>query len=150
MRVRVGASLPVLALLTLLGGSLQAPGRVSAQSGGPYGLTWSTVDGGGTTVSSGGQFNLGGTIGQSDAGVMMGGDFTLGGGFWGGGARQSGPEHQIFLPLVLANAQPSLADLIFYSGTLLTMGGETWDAEAVALRALRRGLQRSGEGLDNP
>jgi hypothetical protein len=86
-------------------------------------MTWSTIDCGGTIVSSGGQFTLGGTIGQSDAGLMVGGDYTLGGGFWGGGARQSGPEHHIFLPIVLANAQPPQADLIFHNGTVLKMGG---------------------------
>ena len=32
--------------------------------------------------SSGGDFELGGSIGQPDAGVMTGGDFELVGGFW--------------------------------------------------------------------
>jgi hypothetical protein len=45
-------------------------------------LTWHTVDGGGGT-SSGLDVTLTGTIGQSDAGVLMaGGDFTFEGGFW--------------------------------------------------------------------
>lgn len=48
-------------------------------------LSWHTMDGGGGT-STGGEFELSGTIGQPDAGVMTGGTFTLGGGFWGGGA----------------------------------------------------------------
>ena len=55
-----------------------------AQSGRPYKLTWTTIDGGGGT-SSGGDFALVGTIGQPDAGVMSGGDFELLGGFWPGG-----------------------------------------------------------------
>jgi hypothetical protein len=53
-----------------------------AQTGGPYDLSWNTVDGGGGTFSTGGTFSVGGTIGQPDAGVMSGGSFTLTGGFW--------------------------------------------------------------------
>ena len=45
-----------------------------------------TIDGGGGTLSSGGTFALGGTIGQPDAGRLSGGTFTLNGGFWAGGA----------------------------------------------------------------
>jgi hypothetical protein len=39
---------------------------VPAQTGGPYELTWYTIDGGGG-VSRGGQYVLTGTIGQPDA-----------------------------------------------------------------------------------
>ena len=53
-----------------------------AQSGATYKITSSTIDGGGTMRSTGGDFELSGTIGQPDAGVMQGGDFTLTGGFW--------------------------------------------------------------------
>jgi hypothetical protein len=54
-----------------------------AQSGGPFDLSWSTIDGGGGT-SAAGQFTLSGTIGQSDANAvtLTGGKFTLTGGFW--------------------------------------------------------------------
>jgi len=55
-----------------------------AQTGGPYVLEWSTIDGGGGT-SSGGQYNLTGTIGQPDAGYSKGGNYELLGGFWPGG-----------------------------------------------------------------
>lgn len=48
-----------------------------------YDLTWNTVDGGGAS-STGGVFELSGTIGQPDAGVLAGGTYTLTGGFWGG------------------------------------------------------------------
>jgi len=58
-------------------GSLNAYG----QSGGPYDLSWSTIDGGGGT-SSGGDYVLSGTVGQPDAGTMSGGDYELQGGFW--------------------------------------------------------------------
>jgi len=45
-------------------------------------ITRSTIDGGGVMQSSGGDFELSGTIGQPDAGVMTGGAFDLSGGFW--------------------------------------------------------------------
>ncbi len=47
-----------------------------------YDLTWHTIDGGGAMRSTGGDFELSGTIGQPDAGAMSGGNFTLTGGFW--------------------------------------------------------------------
>ncbi len=55
-----------------------------AQSGGPYVLEWSTIDGGGG-VSSGGPYVLSGTIGQPDAGNLAGGQYEVLGGFWPGG-----------------------------------------------------------------
>ena len=77
-----------------------------AQSGGGYqvarsgyDLTWSTVDGGGGTFSTGEGYSLGGTAGQPDAGVLSGGGYTLAGGFWGAGA----PGYRIYLPVVLRN-----------------------------------------------
>ncbi len=49
-----------------------------------FDLSWNTIDGGGGT-STGGGFELAGTIGQHDAGpVMTGGRFALLGGFWAG------------------------------------------------------------------
>ena len=53
-----------------------------AQSGGPYDLSWSSIDGGGGT-SSGGPYSLSGTLGQPDAGTLTGGGYELVGGFWG-------------------------------------------------------------------
>jgi hypothetical protein len=46
-----------------------------------YSIDWSTIDGGGGT-STGGVYTVSGTIGQSDAGAMSGGDYSLNGGFW--------------------------------------------------------------------
>jgi hypothetical protein len=46
-------------------------------------IPWFTVDGGGGS-SSGGSFTIRGTIGQPDAGVMTGGQYTVSGGFWAG------------------------------------------------------------------
>ena len=54
-----------------------------AQTGGLYDLKWNTTDGGGTTSAAGGIYNLGGTIGQPDAGNASGGAYALTSGFWG-------------------------------------------------------------------
>jgi hypothetical protein len=57
-----------------------------------------TVDGGGG-VSEGGGYALSGTIGQPDVGYQMtGGDYTLVGGFWGGGEHTV--ESPLYLPIV--------------------------------------------------
>lgn len=61
---------------------LLVPALALAQSGGPYDLSWSTVDGGGYTFSTGGAYTLGGTAGQPDAGALSGGSYALSGGFW--------------------------------------------------------------------
>jgi len=85
----------LLACLVLL-----AAVPVLAQSGGVYDLSWSTVDGGGGTVLTGGAYRVTGTVGQPDAGLSTGGAYALGGGFWGGGAVL--PDgYEVFLPLVL-------------------------------------------------
>ncbi len=49
-----------------------------------YAIDWYTVDGGGDMSSTGGDYELSGTIGQPDARteLMTGGDYTLTGGFW--------------------------------------------------------------------
>ncbi len=47
-----------------------------------FDISWYSIDGGGTSASSGGVFQLNGTVGQPDAGVMIGGEFKLTGGFW--------------------------------------------------------------------
>jgi hypothetical protein len=81
-------------LLGLLAAAFAVPGA-SSQVGGQYDLSWNSVDGGGITFASGGNYMLGGTIGAADAGTMQGGAYTLGGGFWVGTAGRS-----IYLPLV--------------------------------------------------
>jgi len=70
--------------LAVLIGLLVLPCTAFAQSGGPYVLEWSTIDGGGGT-SSGGSYALTGTIGQPDAAYSAGGQYELLGGFWPGG-----------------------------------------------------------------
>jgi hypothetical protein len=49
-----------------------------------FDLSWHTLDAGGATFSTAAGFELGGTIGQSDANgtLLTGGSFTLAGGFW--------------------------------------------------------------------
>ena len=47
-----------------------------------FAIDWFTLDGGGGTSTSA-VFTVTGTIGQPDAGVSSGGNFTLIGGFWG-------------------------------------------------------------------
>ena len=64
-----------------------------------YELSWWTVDDGGQMYSIGGGYELGGTIGQPDAGVLTGGGYTLGGGFGRGGAVIL-PPFRVYLPLV--------------------------------------------------
>jgi hypothetical protein len=64
-----------------------ARARQLAGPEGTFDLSWNTIDGGGATFSTGGppgsQFQLGGTIGQADAGgLLSGGSFELAGGFW--------------------------------------------------------------------
>src|SRR5512143_2852297 len=81
------------ALLAVL---LALPLLAQAQTGGGYDLTWSTIDGGGGTLS-GGVYTLDGSIGQPDAGTLSGGSYTLGGGYWSGNAT----SYRVFLSLVL-------------------------------------------------
>jgi hypothetical protein len=87
-RVRRRSRLLCVARAGLVAGFLLiGPALVQAQSGSPFDLTWNTIDGGGPGApgfSSGGAFELGGTIGQPDASVTVrtGADFELAGGFW--------------------------------------------------------------------
>jgi hypothetical protein len=87
----------LLAVSLVMG--LAAP--AAAQSGGDYDLTWSTVDGGGETFCSGGEYSLGGTVGQPDAGVLGGGDYALVGGYWGGALPV---QYRVYLPLVMRDS----------------------------------------------
>jgi hypothetical protein len=70
-----------ISILLLASAILCVATLASAQTGGEFELTWSTIDAGGGT-SSGGEFVLDGTIGQPDAGELSGGEFALSGGFW--------------------------------------------------------------------
>jgi hypothetical protein len=87
----------LLILVTLLAARVTP---AAAQSGGPYDLTWNTIDGGGQMYSAGGAYMLGGTVGQPDAGVLEGDDYSLVGGFWGGASA----VHRLYLPLLMRDA----------------------------------------------
>jgi hypothetical protein len=56
-----------------------------------YVAEWFTIDGGGGTSAAAGAFQVSGTIGQPDAGVVRGGGYALAGGFWGAGIGRAGP-----------------------------------------------------------
>ena len=66
-----------LALSAVLGIALVVGAAAAEQ----FELRRSTLDNGGG-LSTGGGFQLAGTIGQVDAGVLVGNGFQLGGGFW--------------------------------------------------------------------
>ncbi len=67
----------IVILITLLGVI-----TLQAQNGDDYDLSWYSVDGGATTFSAAGDYQLGGISGQPDAGTVAGGVYTLTGGFW--------------------------------------------------------------------
>ena len=79
-------------LLSLSWVGLASPGALS--------IPWYTVDGGGGT-STGGGYTVSGTAGQPDAGLLTGGEYRLGGGFWGGGEVVLAPGFEYYLPLVM-------------------------------------------------
>jgi len=86
-----------LAWLALAAAALAAAsGLALAQTGGPYDLTWNTVEGSGATFSTGGSYALGGTAGQADAGAHTGGAYALQGGFWVNGTVW----HSAYAPVV--------------------------------------------------
>ncbi len=77
-------------LAALLGMSIVLLGlnrsTMQAIEGGQYVLEWQAVGfGGGESI--GGDYALSSTVGQASADELTGGTYSLGGGFWGGGAR---------------------------------------------------------------
>jgi hypothetical protein len=92
MRHLLIATVMLLALLALAT-------LVLAQSG-PLAIPWSTIDGGGATLSTGGAFALSGTVGQPDAGALSGDVYSLKGGFWEATIGLGGRAGTIYLPLV--------------------------------------------------
>jgi hypothetical protein len=69
------------AVIALLAICLLMAAPAFSQTGGPYDLSWNTIDGGGGT-STGGPYMLSGTIAQPDAAYSAGGEHELLGGFW--------------------------------------------------------------------
>lgn len=96
----IGCALLIgITLLTLAGGTLAHAGvGASAPMAASYDLSWWSFDGGGYIFSSGGDYELGGTIGQPDAWRgRTTGDYSLGTGFWSCGPAR----YDIYLPLAL-------------------------------------------------
>jgi hypothetical protein len=89
--------------LVAIAALLFASGVVLARGYGGHDLSWHTVDGGGAADLSGRKgYSLSGTAGQPEAGVLSGGGYVLGGGFWGGGAPASSHvEPELYVPLIL-------------------------------------------------
>jgi hypothetical protein len=84
--------IPVILVCALL-----VAGSALAQSAEPYDLSWNSFDGGGFMFSTGSPYVLGGTAGQGDAGLMLGGGYSLVGGFWGRGMIPV----RVYVPIVL-------------------------------------------------
>jgi len=75
---RSALALPLSSLVLLLLAVLGP--RADADT---YTMGWSNVSGGGATFSTGGGWQLGGTMAQADAGPRSGGGYTLEDGYWG-------------------------------------------------------------------
>ncbi|MBD3160539.1 MAG: T9SS type A sorting domain-containing protein [Candidatus Eisenbacteria bacterium] len=84
MRERTVAAAMALAVVSLASGAGDSRAELD--------LDWHTMDGGGWTFSIGGRYGLGGTVGQTDAGVVAGGSLQLLGGFWMGGGIPTAVE----------------------------------------------------------
>ncbi|MBI5388073.1 MAG: hypothetical protein HZA90_25695 [Verrucomicrobia bacterium] len=69
-----------------------------------YEIKWSTIDGGGGT-STGGVYSVSGTIGQPDAGAMIGGSYSVVGGFWSFAAAVQTPGSPV---LRIVGATPNV------------------------------------------
>ena len=88
--------LPIL-LVMLLVALLIITSQATAQSGGTYDLSWSTIDAGGGS-SSGDNYTLAGTLGQPDAVEQVANSpYTLAGGFW----NSLLAPYQVYLPVIL-------------------------------------------------
>jgi hypothetical protein len=92
-RIRdLGLTISLLALLLAV-----ASGLALAADG--FDLSWHVVAGGGGPASAAG-YQVDGTAGQAAAGLLRGGDYALGSGFWGGG-EVAGADYRIHLPLLV-------------------------------------------------
>jgi hypothetical protein len=71
------------AIRRMTGLALVAGGLIATEAEAQYAVTWSNVDGSGTTVdSTGGTYAIAGICGQWDAGAQSGGGSSVVGGFW--------------------------------------------------------------------
>jgi hypothetical protein len=103
--VSLTIGLSLLATLLLLTGV----GLVYAQSGSILELVSWTIDVGGDTPITGGDYELLSTVGQPDAAPDVGGGvYIIQSGFWPSMVRPTG----VYLPLVIKGPAPSLPDLV--------------------------------------
>ena len=86
----------LITILCLLVGLSGNPAQADTSD---FVIQWFSIDNGGVMESSGGSYTLRGTIGQPDAGVISGGDFTLQGGFWNSDTANTLLD--IFMPVVV-------------------------------------------------
>ena len=86
-----------LLLLYLVVLLLGLTGPVLAETAATYDLSWWTVDAGGASNLTAGDYTLSGTAGQPDAGLLSAGVYDLAGGFW----QNLVAELRSFLPLVI-------------------------------------------------
>lgn len=63
-----------------------------------YELAGSVVAGG--SAIDGGEYAISGALGQPDTGTLTGGDYSLGGGFFGGGVINGGTRSSTYLPMM--------------------------------------------------
>ena len=77
LRFASGASISEIQLMS---GESLAAFLERKSAGGVFDLSWYSIDGGGGSRMTGGDFSLIGSVGQPDAGEMVGGSFTLTGG----------------------------------------------------------------------
>ena len=93
---RLRTAVVLLGLLLLTGLAIV---QANAQTGGTFTLKRWAIANGGATFSTGGNFRLGGTIGQPNAGTSSGGGFTVRSGFWS--AASSPQPSQLVLVLAI-------------------------------------------------
>jgi hypothetical protein len=74
-----------------------AQAQTPAAPAADYEISWYTIDG--VAARARGAYQLDGTIGQAEAGMLSGGSYSLGGGFWVGSATQ----YRCYLPIVMSN-----------------------------------------------
>jgi hypothetical protein len=90
----------VLAVVLMLAGAAASTavaqeGVTSSAPDATYSIPWYTIDGGGG-LSGSETYTLQGTAGQPDAGAMIGGGYTLTGGYW-----YTRAAHGIWMPLLI-------------------------------------------------
>ena len=110
--------------------SLLIPGLSQAQN---YSLGWYQISGGGGS-STGGTYQVSGTLGQPDAGQMSGGEFSVSGGFWPGiMVPFSGQAPTLFIQWsgdsVIVSWSPATAGFQLEATTDLT--GAVWTAAPI-------------------